>query len=38
MQVGDRKPMTADTQSRKPIPTGERQIERLKQKGVFFVL
>lgn len=28
----------ADAQSRKPIPTGERQIEHLKQKGVFFVL
>lgn len=30
--------MMADAQSRKPIPTGERQIEHLKQKGVFFVL
>ena len=37
MQVGDRKPMIADTQSRKPIPAGELQIERLKQNGVFFV-
>lgn len=38
MQVGDRKPMMADAQSRKPIPTGEQQIEHLKQKGAFFVL
>lgn len=38
MQAGDRKPMMADTQSRKPIPTGGQQIEHLKQKGVFFML
>lgn len=38
MQVDDRKPMMADAQSRKPIPTGGQQIEHLKQKGVFFVL
>lgn len=30
--------MMADAQSRKPIPTGEQQIEHLKQRGVFFVL
>ena len=30
--------MMADTQSRKPIPTGGQQIEHLKQRGVFFVL
>ena len=30
--------MMADAQSRKPIPTGEKQVAYLKQKVVFFVL
>ena len=30
--------MMTDAQSRKPIPAEERQIEHLKQKGVFFML
>ena len=30
--------MMADAQSRKPVLTGEQQIEHLKQKGAFFAL